>query len=119
MSSDPVTVARERYSELVQRADVDIPLAETALWIAAEAHPGLDVSEQLVRIEALAEAAARAIDGADSFAARVAGLNRFLFVDEGFAGNQDAYQDPENSFLDSVLERRRGIPITSNPDDPE
>jgi regulator of sirC expression with transglutaminase-like and TPR domain len=114
MSPDPDAdpVARERYCELIARADADIPLAEIALWIAAEAHPGLDVARQLARLDALAEGAASAIDGAESFAARVAGLNRFLFVDEGFTGNHDAYQDPENSFLDSVLERRRGIPIT-------
>ena len=39
-------------------------------------------------------------------------LNRFLFEDEGFAGNTGDYDDPRNSFLNQVLDRRTGIPIT-------
>ena len=41
-----------------------------------------------------------------------ASLNRYLFEELGFRGNRDDYYDPRNSYLNQVLERRVGIPIT-------
>ena len=39
-------------------------------------------------------------------------LNRVLFEEEGLRGNRDDYYDPRNSFLNDVLDRKLGIPIT-------
>jgi regulator of sirC expression with transglutaminase-like and TPR domain len=103
---------RERFAELSGRADARLDLAECALLIAAEEYPSLDVGSYLLRLDALAERAGPPIAGADSPMERVERLNRFLFVDEGFAGNRERYEDPRNSFLNEVLDRRRGIPIT-------
>ncbi len=102
---------RERFAEIAERPDAAIDLAEAALWIAAEEYPSLDVAAYLARLDALAAGAAPSVHAAADDASRVARLNRFLFVEQGFRGNRDDYYDPRNSFLSDVLERRTGIPI--------
>ena len=94
---------RERFVEAVNRPAAEVPLDIAALCIAAHAHPGLDVDEWMRHLDALAD---RCPD--PTFDA----VRTHLFRHEGFVGNLDHYDDPENSFLDSVLERRRGIPIS-------
>jgi regulator of sirC expression with transglutaminase-like and TPR domain len=87
-------------------------LAEGALWIAAEAHPGLDVSHWLARLDALGYRAAERVTSETDVDRAAAAVSRFLFEEEGFRGNTEDYYDPRNSFLDDVIERRLGIPIT-------
>jgi regulator of sirC expression with transglutaminase-like and TPR domain len=104
--------ARAHFAELIELPEEEIPLAEAALWIAAEERPHVDVASCLLELEALADRARSRVDAALTGAERVARLNHSLFVDEGFRGNRDDYADPQNSFLDTVLDRRTGIPIT-------
>ena len=92
-----------RFAALVQGPEPAIHLDQLALLVAAHAQPGLDVGRTIDRIDEIAE---RCPDR--SFA----GIVHHLFVTEGFAGNRDDYYDPRNSFLDAVVERRLGIPIT-------
>jgi regulator of sirC expression with transglutaminase-like and TPR domain len=103
----PPVDATARFTELVQRPDDEIPLDEAALLIAAHARPGLDVAAHLARLD---DIAADAPAGPEPGVA--ADLAHYLFVDLGFAGNREDYADPANSYLDRVLERRLGIPIT-------
>lgn len=91
----------ERFAEAVVADDVALDVA--ALCIAAQAHPDLDIDVARARLDQLASSCADA-----SFE----GLRVHLFATEGFRGDVDNYADPENSFLDAVLERRLGIPIT-------
>ncbi len=42
----------------------------------------------------------------------IGGINHYLFDEQGFRGNTEDYYDPKNSFLNEVIDRRRGIPIT-------
>ena len=102
---------RQRFSEIAARSDAAIDLAEAALWIAAEEYPELDVTACLARLDALAAEAAPALHAAPDPAARVASLLRF-FAEQGFRGNTLDYYDPRNSYLNEVIERRVGIPIT-------
>jgi regulator of sirC expression with transglutaminase-like and TPR domain len=95
--------AREQFVAAVNRPADDVPLDVAALCIAAQAHRGLDVDEWSARLDVLA---------ARCPTATFDGLRAHLFEHEGFHGDIDHYADPENSFLDSVIERRRGIPIT-------
>jgi regulator of sirC expression with transglutaminase-like and TPR domain len=104
--------ARARFEEIAALPDAAIDVAEAALWIAAEEYPRLDVTACLVRLDALAAEAAPEVRAAQGSAAQVARLNRFLFVEQGFRGNREDYYDPRNSFLNEVLARRLGIPIT-------
>ena len=103
---------RERFARLVSALDEKVDLAEAALLIAAEAYPALDVDGYLRRLDALAEEARPLVGAASTDEQRVDALNRFLFVDQGFAGNRAEYDDPRNSFLNEVIDRRKGIPIT-------
>ncbi len=104
--------ARARFRQIVQRADEDIDLAEAALLIAKTAYHDLDVERYLARINELARGLrARVPEDAQPDDLIVA-LNRFLFEEEGFAPNLEDYYDPRNSFLNDVLERRVGIPIS-------
>jgi regulator of sirC expression with transglutaminase-like and TPR domain len=93
----------ERFIELVTSPTREVPLDEGVLLIAAHAHPDLVVDAGLGALDALA--AATAASSPDELATS-------LFVTEGFAGNTFDYADPRNSYLDDVLERRLGIPIT-------
>ena len=87
-------------------------LAEGAFWIAAEAHPGLDVQHWLGRLDALGHRASERLTSEMDVDRAASAVARFLFEEEGFRGNTEDYYDPRNSFLDDVLERRLGIPIT-------
>ena len=87
-------------------------LAEGALWIAAEAHPDLDVPHWLGRLDALGHRAAERVTPGMDVDRAASAVARLLFEEEGFRGNTKDYYDPRNSFLDDVLERRLGIPIT-------
>jgi regulator of sirC expression with transglutaminase-like and TPR domain len=104
--------ARDRFAALCARPDGVIDLLEAALCVAGEEYPGLDVDAYLARFERLARAAGARLAGAESTPERVDRLNRFLFEEEGFAGNREQYEDPRNSFLNDVLDRKTGIPIT-------
>ena len=94
---------RERFVAAVNLPAAEVPLDVAALCIAAHAHPGLDVDAWCARLDELA--ARCPVSDFDE-------LRAHLFERERFAGNLDHYDDPENSFLDSVIERRVGIPIT-------
>ena len=103
---------RTRFEELAALPDDEIPLAEAALWISAETRPFVDVVHWLGEITRLADRIGPSLDSATSVRERVEILNRGLFQLEGFSGNTTDYSNPLNSFLDSVLESRKGIPIT-------
>ena len=95
--------AARAFARLVQGPEEEIRLDQAALLLAATARPALDVAAGLVRLDDLAAACPEpTIDG----------LRHRLFTVEGFRGNDVDYYDPANSYLDQVLERRMGIPIT-------
>ncbi len=102
----------ERLQQIVSGPDEDISLAEAALLIAGHGYPDLNVAAYLSRIEELAYMLRLRIDEDDSIPERISALNQFLFGELGFAAASDDYYDPRNSFLNEVLERRTGIPIT-------
>jgi regulator of sirC expression with transglutaminase-like and TPR domain len=95
-------------------AEARVDLARAALVIAKLESPALDPSPCLDALDALGERArARLANVAGaSVRARITALNGLLFEDERFAGNRAHYDDVRNSFLNVVLERRLGIPIT-------
>lgn len=87
-----------------------VDLAELALRLAADEYPGLDVPAYLARLDGYAAAVAPRLTG--SLADRVAALTGFLFGEQGFRGNAAEYYDPRNSYLNDVLDRKLGLPIT-------
>ena len=89
-------------------------LAPAALAIARVEYPALDPAPYLQRLERMGEAADGRLQRQDSrdTAAQIATLNGYLFEELGFSGNREHYDDPRNSFLNEVLDRRLGIPIS-------
>lgn len=108
MDPDPSLL---ELSALVSRPDGRIDLARAALAIARWEYPRLDADAYLERLDGLA----RSVDGvrrSPDALGRLHRLREYLFVEQGFTGNRDDYYDPRNSFLNDVLDRRQGIPIT-------
>jgi len=95
---------------LAQDPAADVDLAHVALLLAADEYPDLDVDSYLARLDDLADRAGPHLAGTLTQVA--AGLAHFLFEEEGFAGNTADYYDPQNSYLNDVLDRKLGIPIT-------
>ncbi len=84
--------------------------AELALRLARDEYPLLDVDAYLSELDGMAHEARRYLRG--GLDARLTGLCRYLFHDMGFRGNDQQYYDPHNSYLNDVLDRRTGIPLT-------
>jgi regulator of sirC expression with transglutaminase-like and TPR domain len=108
--NDPNAAAR--FRDLVQGPDEQIDLAEAALLIAKNAEPRTDIPRYLAQIEAMARELRQRFTDSTSTADRILALNKYMFEEQGFAPNVDNYYDPRNSFLNEVLERRVGIPIS-------
>jgi regulator of sirC expression with transglutaminase-like and TPR domain len=107
-----VSSPRDAFTRIATGPDAGIDLAEASLWIAAEEYRALDVAGYLARLAAMAWQLASDWPRDADLATRVARLNRFLFVEQGLRGNRDDYYDPRNSFLNEVIDRGLGIPIT-------
>jgi regulator of sirC expression with transglutaminase-like and TPR domain len=110
MSSAMNDDARREFTSIASREPV--PLARGALLIAKEEYPALDVDHYLNRITELAREAEPVVHAGGDTVERIQLLSHFLFEQKGFHGNRDEYSDPRNSFLNDVLERHKGIPIT-------
>ena len=97
---------------IADSSEDDIDLTRAALLIAATEYPTLNIERELYRISVLADGVAHRIeeDSTPLFALNT--LSEYLFDELGFKGNHKDYYDPRNSFLNDVLERRLGIPIT-------
>lgn len=109
---DPTPPTALQYFGLLVAHDDGLPLLEAAIAVAQHARPELDTQTVLAAIDALTDALRRRIPGDAGVMQRVQLLNRYFFRELGFAGNVNHYDDPANSDLAQVLERRRGIPIT-------
>jgi len=100
------------FAELVSRPDEEIDLARAALLIARSEYPDLDEGAYLQRLDALGETVGRRLGPAPCLEDARAAVNGLLYEEEGFKGNTRDYYDPRNSFLNDVLDRRTGIPIS-------
>jgi regulator of sirC expression with transglutaminase-like and TPR domain len=87
-----------------------LDVAEVGLLLALDEYPDLDVEAYLAELDGMAHEARRYVRG--DLAARVTGLCRYLFHEMGFHGNAREYYDARNSYLNEVLDRRTGIPIS-------
>lgn len=98
------------FEEFARLPDEEQELLTGALLVARDAHPSLDLALQQGRVDDLARglSAASKLDARDQAEA----LAEHLYIRLGFSGNEADYYDPRNSFLDDVLERRTGIPIS-------
>ena len=102
----------EQFVELAQSPDDEIDLATAALLIAATEYPQLDIPHELGFLDSLSAGASRRFNEEREPLYCLNTLSEYLFDEIGFRGNPEGYYDPRNSFLNEVLSRRLGIPIT-------
>ena len=103
--------ALEYFGTLVAD-DASLSLVEAAVAIAQDDNPQLDTQAVLAQIDTLADRLKRRVPADAGPRQRLRVLNHFFFQELGFSGNVNNYYDPGNSLLSTVLETRRGIPIT-------
>jgi len=105
-----------RMAEWVYRDELalaELNVARAALQVARGiAYPALDVPAYMALLHELSEIAADTISTALPVVEQAERLSSFLFAEQGFRGNTLAYYDPTNSYLNEVLDRRLGLPIT-------
>ena len=102
----------EDLAALLERPDDKIDLGRAAFLLARTEYPKLDLDAELARLDHLAAQAEPYMKSGTAAPARLDGLRCFLAEVCGFRGNEEDYYDPRNSFLNLVLDRRTGIPIT-------
>lgn len=106
------------FAHVTARPEEELDLAEAALLIAEAEHPGLDVPRYLAELDRLGAEARRALGRplgraeATPGSGAVERVLQLLYGQQGFRGNTADYYDPRNSYLNHVLDRRLGIPIT-------
>ena len=112
MSKEAPEEIRRRFAEAISRDDDKVDLAQAALLIAAEEYPRIDTSRYLEKLDRMADLAREQAAGAETSMDFISAINIILFDDLRFRGNVDNYYDPRNSYLNEVIDRRMGIPIT-------
>jgi regulator of sirC expression with transglutaminase-like and TPR domain len=100
----------EGLADLVQRPDDGIDMPTAALVVARVGYPSLDIAHYRTKMrDVVAEALGRV---GETPVVDPASITRVVFEDLGFRANREAYYDPRNSYLNDVLDRRLGIPIS-------
>ncbi len=109
MHNNPDRVA---FEKLFQLPDQAINLTEAALMIARLEYHDLDIDRYLSKIQSIAHEIQDRLPSSANTAETLKQLNHVLFIEKCYEGNSDAYYDPRNSFLNDVIDRRLGIPIS-------
>ena len=106
--------ARQQFTELIARGESGLELDRAALLIAAEEYPAMSVIDYLAQLDALAEESRGRMTLDELFDPLecATALAAYLFYGGRFTGNSKDYFDARNSFLNDVMERGSGIPIT-------
>src|SRR5688572_32552063 len=108
----PAISARQLFAGEARRPERELDLARASLLVAKEQYPGLAVEPYLARLDQIAEEVKDRLADETAPLVVLEELSRTLFERNGFRGNKDQYYDPRNSFLNDVLDRHLGIPIT-------
>ncbi|UBF27259.1 transglutaminase-like domain-containing protein [Kovacikia minuta CCNUW1] len=106
------SIARKYFYQEIHQADEQISLEKAALYLAMEEYPDLEVHAYLNALDTMAAEIEDRLPTAPYPLKVLQTINHYLYEDLGFTGNTDAYYDPRNSFLNEVIDRRTGIPIT-------
>lgn len=104
--------ARQYFDQEIQQPDERIDLAKAALYIAQEEYPNIDPEEYLNAFDTMALELQERLPSQRYPLRVIQSINQYLYDDLGYAGNVEDYYDPRNSYLNDVIERRLGIPIT-------
>jgi regulator of sirC expression with transglutaminase-like and TPR domain len=105
-------VARQRFREIAQLPDPMLDLVEASLVIALEEQPGLEMNRYLLQVSSWSEAIRERLEGSRDVERIVESINRLLFEEEGFHGDDEDYYDPRSALLSELLDRHSGLPIS-------
>jgi regulator of sirC expression with transglutaminase-like and TPR domain len=105
-------LARQRFRELAELPESLLDLVEASLVIAQEDHPGLFIDRYLEQVGVWADAVRERLGGSHDVERLVETVNRLLFEEEGFHGEDEDYYDPRSALLNELFERHAGLPIT-------
>src|SRR5262249_61339281 len=103
-SSKVSTRSRKTFQQLITLPDAAIPLAETALMIAYEEYPQLELNPYLDLLDEIAQAVQQKRSPLESPMETVGKINAVVFDEYGFRGNTEDYYDPRTSFFNDVLD---------------
>lgn len=106
------SVQQDAWIRLARLPDVHVDLLDGALLVARDEYPDLDVAHYRALIDDHERTLRSRLPTDADVQARLIEVNRYLFDELGFSGNQDAFYDPRNSYINDVLERRLGIPLS-------
>ena len=102
----------EQLSQLLGKPRSEVDLGRAALVLAQLEYPDLDPDPYRKKLAAFARSIRSRLSHHASPPSTISAINRCLFEEQGFHGNEADYYDPRNSFLNDVIDRRTGIPIT-------
>ncbi len=111
VSRQTTGVSRRRLGRLLA-GNAPFDIVEAALWVAAEEYPGLYVRGERERVRRIADEARSRAENLTNPFARLDAVRELIFGELGFRGDVDSFDDPRNSFINEVLRRRQGIPLT-------
>ncbi len=105
-------LARRRFCELAGLPDPMLDLVEASLVIAQEDHPGLTIDGYLAQVNQWGAAVRQRLEGTRDVERIVESINRLLFDEEGFRGEDEDYYDPRSALMSELLDKHAGLPIT-------
>ena len=108
-------LAKQLFMAEISQTEASIDLGRAALLIAKSVYSGLDIESYLKQLDSMALAVTAYFsryEDQPSYLKTIQAINYYLYDQQHFEGNKTAYYDPQNSLLNQVIERRRGIPIT-------
>jgi regulator of sirC expression with transglutaminase-like and TPR domain len=104
--------ARQRFVEIARRPDAQLDLVEGSLVIALEDDPSIDIDAYLGRVGEWSGAVRERLEGSREVERIVDAINRLLFDEEGFRGEDEDYYDPRSALLSETLDKHAGLPIS-------
>ena len=106
------TTVSEAFAKEVEQRDTEINLARAGLMFARSEYPQLDSAWYLGQLDLIAASISARVDPDADLNTRLVVMNKYLFGELGYSGNFENYYDPRNSYLNEVIDRRIGLPIT-------
>ncbi|HEY8133634.1 MAG TPA: tetratricopeptide repeat protein [Thermoanaerobaculia bacterium] len=103
--------ARRRFREIAGLPEPALDLVEASLVIALEDDPGLEIDHYLEQVHDWSGAVRDRLEGSRDVERIVESINRLLFEEEGFHGEDEDYYDPRSALLNSTLDKHAGLPI--------
>src|SRR2546423_15341836 len=104
--------ARRRFVEIAHMPDAALDLVEASLVIDVEDNPTIEIGHYLGQVNDWSDAVRQRLEGSRDVERIVEAINRLLFDEEGFHGENDDYYDPRSALLSETLERHAGLPMT-------